>query len=268
MEGWIFVWIQYEGRWSVELANDRGAQVSDFTWSHDGTQALVAYRDGFVLVGSVSGQRHLSSEINLESQITCGIWTPDDQQYGAIGSGRRQSSLYSQHSHRSHPQPGSNTKYSSSSNRCRTRCCMVHTLNPSLPRTLPPSFSDTDGSVEIQMRKVNPPPPYQGTVVSAIAAAATPQALVTNSPSIQTTNPCLKKDDFLLHPVTLQYPTPLGYERITTFDISGNVEEVCRPRRRPMPQMHTLCMASEALPHSESPPLRIKKFSFRTAQQH
>lgn len=59
-------------------------QVSDFTWSHDGTQALIAYRDGFVLVGSVSGQRHWSSEINLESQITCGIWTPDDQQVRII----------------------------------------------------------------------------------------------------------------------------------------------------------------------------------------
>ncbi|XP_072358728.1 tubby-related protein 4a isoform X1 [Scyliorhinus torazame] len=79
-DGGIFVWIQYEGRWSVELVNDRGAQVSDFTWSHDGTQALISYRDGFVLVGSVSGQRHWSSEINLDSQITCGIWTPDDQQ--------------------------------------------------------------------------------------------------------------------------------------------------------------------------------------------
>ncbi|XP_065328072.1 tubby-related protein 4a isoform X2 [Pelmatolapia mariae] len=79
-DGGIFVWIQYEGRWSVELVNDRGAQVSDFTWSHDGTQALISYRDGFVLVGSVSGQRHWSSEINLESHITCGIWTPDDQQ--------------------------------------------------------------------------------------------------------------------------------------------------------------------------------------------
>eukprot|EP00064_Thunnus_orientalis_P017808 superscaffoldBa00003883_g17894 len=52
-DGGIFVWIQYEGRWSVELVNDRGAQVSDFTWSHDGTQALISYRDGFVLVGSV-----------------------------------------------------------------------------------------------------------------------------------------------------------------------------------------------------------------------
>ena len=30
MEGGIFVWIQYEGRWSVELVNDRGAQVDAF----------------------------------------------------------------------------------------------------------------------------------------------------------------------------------------------------------------------------------------------
>ncbi|KAB0360922.1 hypothetical protein FD754_005078 [Muntiacus muntjak] len=86
-DGGIFVWIQYEGRWSVELVNDRGAQVSDFTWSHDGTQALISYRDGFVLVGSVSGQRHWSSEINLESQITCGIWTPDDQQVTPLAHG-------------------------------------------------------------------------------------------------------------------------------------------------------------------------------------
>uniref|UniRef100_A0A8C6MHF9 Tubby-related protein 4 n=1 Tax=Nothobranchius furzeri TaxID=105023 RepID=A0A8C6MHF9_NOTFU len=111
-----------------------------------------------------------------------------------------------------------------------------HTLKPSLPRTLPPSFSDTDGPVEIQMRKVNPPPPYPGTVVSAAAAsaAAPPQTFITNcdSPSVLAPDPCLKKDEFLLHPVTLQYPTPLGYERITTFDSSGNVEEVCRPRRR------------------------------------
>lgn len=64
----------------IILSSLTNVQVSDFTWSHDGTQALISYRDGFVLVGSVSGQRHWSSEINLESQITCGIWTPDDQQ--------------------------------------------------------------------------------------------------------------------------------------------------------------------------------------------
>ncbi|XP_077395308.1 tubby-related protein 4 [Festucalex cinctus] len=110
-----------------------------------------------------------------------------------------------------------------------------HMLKPSLPRTLPPSFSARDGSVEIQVRKVNPPPPYPGTVASAAATAeATVQTLVTNcdSPSILAPDTCLKKDDFLLQPVTIQYPTPQGYERITTFDSSGNVEEVCRPRRR------------------------------------
>lgn len=32
-DGGIFVWIQYEGRWSVELVNDRGAQVGMHVFS-------------------------------------------------------------------------------------------------------------------------------------------------------------------------------------------------------------------------------------------
>lgn len=32
------------------------------------------------MVGSVAGQRYWSSMLNLEATITCGIWTPDDQQ--------------------------------------------------------------------------------------------------------------------------------------------------------------------------------------------
>ncbi|XP_015788924.1 tubby-related protein 4 [Tetranychus urticae] len=79
--GIIFVWIKYEGRWSVELINDRNTQVIDFAWSHDGRMALICYIDGFVLIGSVAGQRYWSSMLNLEScSTTCGIWTPDDQQ--------------------------------------------------------------------------------------------------------------------------------------------------------------------------------------------
>jgi len=79
--GMIFVWIKYEGRWSVELINDRNIQVTDFSWSHDGRMALICYIDGFVLIGSVAGQRYWSSMLNLESCFTtCGIWTPDDQQ--------------------------------------------------------------------------------------------------------------------------------------------------------------------------------------------
>lgn len=55
-------------------------QVTDFAWSHDGRMALICYRDGFVLVGSVAGQRYWSSMLNLDdSSITCGIWAPDDQ---------------------------------------------------------------------------------------------------------------------------------------------------------------------------------------------
>ncbi|XP_068911688.1 tubby-related protein 4 isoform X1 [Tenebrio molitor] len=78
--GIIFVWIKYEGRWSIELINDRNTPVTHFSWSHDGRMALICYQDGFVLVGSVAGQRYWSSMLNLEATITCGIWTPDDQQ--------------------------------------------------------------------------------------------------------------------------------------------------------------------------------------------
>ncbi|XP_067126103.1 tubby-related protein 4-like isoform X1 [Centruroides vittatus] len=78
--GTIFVWIQHEGRWAIELMNDRKTPVTDFSWSHHGQLALICYQDGFVLVGSVSGQRYWSSMLHLDSLITCGIWTPDDQQ--------------------------------------------------------------------------------------------------------------------------------------------------------------------------------------------
>lgn len=79
--GVIFVWIKHEGRWSIELINDRNTQVTDFAWSHDGRMALICYQDGFVLVGSVAGQRYWSSTLNLDrAAILCGIWAPDDHQ--------------------------------------------------------------------------------------------------------------------------------------------------------------------------------------------
>ncbi len=37
-------------------------------------------QDGFVLVGSVAGQRYWSTILSQESTITAGSWTPDDQQ--------------------------------------------------------------------------------------------------------------------------------------------------------------------------------------------
>lgn len=77
--GVIFVWIKYEGRWSIELINDRNTKVTHFSWSHDGRMALICYQDGFVLVGSVGGQRYWSSMLNLDCTINCGIWTPNDK---------------------------------------------------------------------------------------------------------------------------------------------------------------------------------------------
>lgn len=42
--GIIFVWIKFEGRWSIELINDRNTPVTHFSWSHDGRMALICYQ--------------------------------------------------------------------------------------------------------------------------------------------------------------------------------------------------------------------------------
>ena len=45
-------------------------------------------QDGFVLVGSVAGQRYWSTLLPPDSTVTCGAWTPDDQQvYVATAQG-------------------------------------------------------------------------------------------------------------------------------------------------------------------------------------
>ena len=38
------------------------------------------FQDGFVLVGSVAGQRYWSTFLSQDYVITAGTWTPDDQQ--------------------------------------------------------------------------------------------------------------------------------------------------------------------------------------------
>ncbi|XP_042651614.1 tubby-related protein 4 isoform X3 [Tyto alba] len=80
---------------------------------------------------------------------------------------------------------------------------------------------------ELQLNKMNPPPPYPGTIPAAPTAALPPPP----GPPQPPLDLCLKKGEFSLYPAG-HYQTPLGYERITTFDSSGNVEEVCRPRTR------------------------------------
>ncbi|CAF0806793.1 unnamed protein product [Didymodactylos carnosus] len=78
-KGVIFVWVKHESRWSLELINDRSHPVTDLAWSHDGRMTVICYVDGFVLVGSVTGQRYWSAVVNTaQSKITAVTWTPDD----------------------------------------------------------------------------------------------------------------------------------------------------------------------------------------------
>ncbi|XP_047737090.1 uncharacterized protein LOC108665762 [Hyalella azteca] len=87
--GIIFVWIKHESRWSIELINDRNTPVTHFSWSHDGRMALICYQDGFVLVGSVAGQRYWSMMLNIQAVISAGVYAPDDQQvYFGTSSGQ------------------------------------------------------------------------------------------------------------------------------------------------------------------------------------
>ncbi|CAI9551610.1 unnamed protein product [Staurois parvus] len=105
--------------------------------------------------------------------------------------------------------------------------------HPQKPKPLRPvpQFADGDAVVfttvqEMQINKLNPPPPYPGTIPAPPTSAAPPPPIP--QPPLDL---CLKKGDFSLF-TSGHYQTPLGYERITTFDSSGNVEEVCRPRTR------------------------------------
>uniref|UniRef100_A0A5F9CG87 TUB like protein 4 n=1 Tax=Oryctolagus cuniculus TaxID=9986 RepID=A0A5F9CG87_RABIT len=108
-------------------------------------------------------------------------------------------------------------------------------------RPVPPLAAEGDAVVfsapqEVQVAKMNPPPPYPGTIPAAPTTAAPPPPLPPPQPPVDM---CLKKGDFSLYPTSAHYQTPLGYERITTFDSSGNVEEVCRPRTRVLCSQNT-----------------------------
>jgi hypothetical protein len=80
-KGVIFVWVKHDNRWSLELINDRSHPVTDMAWSHDGRMTVICYEDGFVLVGSVTGQRYWSAVVNTHhATISAVTWTPDVSQ--------------------------------------------------------------------------------------------------------------------------------------------------------------------------------------------
>lgn len=73
----------------MELVNNRGVAISDFQWSNDGNKVLIAYNDGYVLVGTAYGRRIWARQLNLGSFVTSpnhsqsskllsSTWSPDD----------------------------------------------------------------------------------------------------------------------------------------------------------------------------------------------
>ncbi len=81
----------------MELVNNRGTPISDFQWSNDGNKVLIAYVDGYVLVGTAYGRRIWARQLNLGSFVTnpsnhttpsrlmSSTWSPDDSRI-VVGS--------------------------------------------------------------------------------------------------------------------------------------------------------------------------------------
>lgn len=77
-KGVIFVWVKNENRWSLELINDRSHPVTDMSWSRDGRMTVICYEDGFILGGSVNGQRYWSTILNNpQTKVSAVAWLPD-----------------------------------------------------------------------------------------------------------------------------------------------------------------------------------------------
>lgn len=80
-KGVIFVWVKHDNRWSLELINDRNQPVTDMSWSHDGRMTIICYEDGFILAGSVTGQRYWSTVLNVpQAKVSAVTWMPDVSQ--------------------------------------------------------------------------------------------------------------------------------------------------------------------------------------------
>ena len=81
----------------MELVNNRGTAISDFQWSNDGNKVLIAYIDGYVLVGTAYGRRIWARQLNLgsfvtsptnhsqQSRLLSSTWSPDDSRI-VVGS--------------------------------------------------------------------------------------------------------------------------------------------------------------------------------------
>ena len=74
-EGLIIVWSLHAGEWYEQMVNERkDAAVADFRWSPSGNLIAIAYTDGMVIVGQVSGERVWG--IQFEASLTHIAWSP------------------------------------------------------------------------------------------------------------------------------------------------------------------------------------------------
>ena len=95
--GTVIVWRNSSGRSIMELVNNRGTPISDFQWSNDGNRVLIAYVDGYVLMGTAFGRRIWARQLSLGSYVTSPInstqssrllsstWSPDNSRI-VVGS--------------------------------------------------------------------------------------------------------------------------------------------------------------------------------------
>lgn len=74
--GHIIVWMLHRNVWYEEMNNNRNRSVvRDMKWSADCQKICIVYEDGYVIVGTVDGQRLWGKEI--KSQLAFVSWSPD-----------------------------------------------------------------------------------------------------------------------------------------------------------------------------------------------
>ncbi|XP_066601241.1 WD repeat-containing protein 35 [Prorops nasuta] len=75
--GVIMVWMFYKGSWHEEMINNQHkCEVKGISWSMDGQKICIVYKDGAIIVGSLSGNRIWSKE--LKNVSLSGVqWSPD-----------------------------------------------------------------------------------------------------------------------------------------------------------------------------------------------
>ena len=74
--GLIIVWSFKSKKWCQEMVNDRKESfVSDMRWNKNGTKICICYNDGYVIVGTVNGNREWGKQ--FDNKLKFVEWSPD-----------------------------------------------------------------------------------------------------------------------------------------------------------------------------------------------